>query len=658
MKKNLRIAMVFGAALGAAACSSNGSAPTSFGVNIEVDATDIPPGMRKNITTDKLTVKSSMAGATPLTHVLADLPQAIQGGMVRFHYTPASGVTKDDQLTIGLDVMGAQGLIGSGSVGPFPLAANAVEAKIKLEPVNTDGGVTDGSGDGGGGDVVNPGGKSIGVACVSDGECAMGFCTDGVCCNERCDDVCASCSLSGSKGTCSPYAADTDPENECQAKNPMVPTAMDAGSEAGVAEAGAETGAEAGAEAGPSSDGGGSPATDGATSDAFMINPPDGGVMNDYRLCGGKCDGTKRACKFPDKTMSCGKSFCNSPTDVVSFACDGMGSCALGVSQCSSYACGDTTGSCRTTCSDSSHCLPGFYCDGNSHMCVDQKGNGLTCTLATECKSGNCSGNVCCNTACDGQGLTCTEAGHIGSCQCQGVTCAAGVACQVFYQDADSDGYGNMNGTIAAGTAKAGCMGSTPPSGFVVDHTDCDDSDANAHPTQTAFFAVQRKSGGFDYDCDNKITKETPEYPGGVCHYCGPLGSCETGSSATCADTSTTASFQCPQEYSGIRALSESVASPALTSITPSAAAAAAPSAGGPIISYAAAPAAIGPVIPPICYVCALQCCGCAAADKAGFRQAVACGDASVPMYTCGTCATAPGGAPSMTASGKQQRCR
>jgi hypothetical protein len=643
MKKLIRIELgllVGAAALMAAACSKTESAPTSFGVNVTVDATSMAPSLRSKITTANLKVVSDKAGDVTVMRTLGDLPRAIQGGTVRFHYTPGAGITATNKLTFGLDVLNGTALIGSGSAGPIQLAANAVEAKIILSGFEgNDGGGQDG-GDGGGN------GKPNGVACVTSDECGSGFCTDGVCCNEKCDDVCASCSLTASKGTCTPYAADTDPEMECAAKSPMAPPDMDAGS---APEAGADAGtAEAGAgEAGA--------AMDAAASDAFVVHPPDGGVVNNYKLCGGKCDGTRRACKFPDKTMSCGTSFCNSASDVVSFACDGMGGCQLGVGQCLKYACGDTGGTCRTSCSDASHCLPGFYCDGNTHQCVDQKGNGLTCTLDTECKSGSCSGSVCCNTACNGPGLTCTESGHIGQCQCQGVTCPAGVACQVFYQDMDSDTYGNMNGTIAAGTAKAGCMGSTPPPGFVADNTDCDDTDANAHPKQTMFFAIQRKSGGFDYDCDNKITKETPEYPGGVCKYCGAVGSCDT-TSPTCANTTATASFQCPQEYSGIRALSESVASPAITPITP--ASASSSPASESIVPYAGAPAAIGPILPPICLVCLNQCCGCFPEDKAGFRQNVACGDASVPMWTCGTCATAPGGYPSMTSSYRQQRCR
>ena len=54
-----------------------------------------------------------------------------------------------------------------------------------------------------------------GQACTSASTCASGFCADGVCCDSACTGACASCTQAGQVGKCSPYAAGTDPQNEC-----------------------------------------------------------------------------------------------------------------------------------------------------------------------------------------------------------------------------------------------------------------------------------------------------------------------------------------------------------------------------------------------------------------------------------------------------------
>ena len=55
-----------------------------------------------------------------------------------------------------------------------------------------------------------------GAACGTDGECAAGFCVDGVCCANACVGPCRSAAdQSGAAGVCQPYANGSDPENEC-----------------------------------------------------------------------------------------------------------------------------------------------------------------------------------------------------------------------------------------------------------------------------------------------------------------------------------------------------------------------------------------------------------------------------------------------------------
>jgi len=617
------------------ACNKTGSAPAGFGVNVTVDATMVPSAQRAMITTDKLTVISDKAGATPVVRTLDDLPKAIAGGTVRFHYTPGGGVSAGDKLSFGLDVMNGSILVASGSGGPVTLETGAVSLTITLASGNNDGG------------PGSDGGKGNGTACVTDGECGSGFCADGVCCNERCDDVCVSCKLPTTMGTCTPYAAGVDPEMECAAKLPPPVMDTDAGSTTtdagGGAEAGDASSGDAQVEAGPG-------AVDADDSDALVINTPDGGIMSKPALCGGACSGA-RSCNYPDKTKSCGTSFCNTRKQVASFTCDGNGGCAIAVGDCAKYTCNDAMGTCQTQCADHVDCQLGFYCDGATHMCVEKKGIALTCATDDECKLGHCSSGVCCNTACNTAPLSCNSTGSVGQCKC--AECPTG-PCQIFYPDVDGDGFGDRTATYALHTAQAACAG-MPPVGHVADNTDCDDGDANAHPGQTMFFGVQRKSGGFDYDCDEKTTKETPEYVNGFCKFCGAVGSCDaTGS--TCAAANQTASFVCPQESSGgiIRTASEP--EPNLSPLREVGLAG-----GDSVTSYASvAPGAgsITPIQPPICKFCVLQCCGCAAADKTGFRQMVSCGETAVPQYTCGSCSVAGGAASAMTPSFKQQRCR
>jgi hypothetical protein len=646
--RNLVVGLtLFGlAAVAAASCSKQGAEPTAFGVNVIVDATMLSADQRNSITTDKLTVSSNKAGDQPVSHVLPDLPAAIKGGTVKFHYTPSASITKNDTLQFTLDVLHNATVVGSGSSGPVPLAANAVEAHIVLKPGSggNDGGPNDAENndtnnntDVNPGDIVNPGGMANGASCTKGSECGTGFCTDGVCCNEACQDTCASCNLTNTKGTCTAYAADTDPEFECSPN----PDAGSGSSDAGSSDAG-------------SSDAG---STDAGSSDGPVINTPDGGIMTMPNTCASKCGGG-RSCKFPDSTKSCGKPFCNTSGEIAAFVCDSKGGCGPLLTECTHYKCTDATGACGTSCNTSDDCLSTDFCNGNltPPQCTPKKGNGLACVTPDQCSSNACSGpaggKVCCNTSCDGQGQTCTAAGSVGKCQCAGVTCAAGVACQIFYRDADGDTYGNASGTILAGTAAAGCMGSTPPAGFVADNTDCDDGDANVHPGQTAFFTTA--SAGlhiWDYDCNKTVDKQTPEYPGGTCKFCGPVGAC-SAYSLTCSSAGQASSWQCPQEFSGIIKFDEPLSTdaplitPIATPLAPSAGAAAAPD------SLVPRAGAVGPIIP-----IGLQCCGCFANDRTGYLTTVNCG-ITANTYTCQTCAAAGAGPAPVVATSKTQACR
>jgi hypothetical protein len=67
----------------------------------------------------------------------------------------------------------------------------------------------------------------------------------------------------------------------------------------------------------------------------------------------------------------------------------------------------------------------------------------------------------------------------------------------VYYIDADGDTFGDIGG---------GIEWCAPPPGFVENHDDCYDSNADAFPGQGGFFPVHRGDGSFDYDCDLSFT--------------------------------------------------------------------------------------------------------------------------------------------------------
>lgn len=101
-----------------------------------------------------------------------------------------------------------------------------------------------------------------------------------------------------------------------------------------------------------------------------------------------------------------------------------------------------------------------------------------------------------------------------------------------WYPDADGDGFGDVHASPT--------MACAAPAHFVSDHTDCADTDANAHAGQTNWFTNPIQGGsGFDYDCDGK---EEQEYTGTSLCYggSGAPGQCVGQVNAWYGGTSTT----------------------------------------------------------------------------------------------------------------------
>ncbi len=219
--------------------------------------------------------------------------------------------------------------------------------------------------------------KANGEACSGAIECASGLCVDGFCCNSTCTGTCQACNVSGKEGTCSPHPSGDDPGNEC----PNCQACNGAGACSAVA-AGTDPGGDC--------------------------------SQTDSDTCGqsGNCDGSGNCSMWPNSTI-CTPQSCLGNMLHLADKCDGLGVCVdAGSSSCCPYACsGD---SCRSNCSDTSHCCTGFWCQGG--QCKAKKGIGESCTSASECASGFCVDGVCCNNACTGGCKACNLAGFVGNC--------------------------------------------------------------------------------------------------------------------------------------------------------------------------------------------------------------------------------------------------
>jgi hypothetical protein len=416
----------------------------------------------------------------------------------------------------------------------FALAlASSIPACVGDEPgpaaTGDDGGTPDGT-------TTPPDGSGLtanGLACKADADCSSGHCTDGVCCETACNGVCESCALPDGPGKCLPIPNGTDPDHEClpaPLPDAGAPPPADAG------DGGATDGSEAGA-------------TDAASDTGPAYNFPDGGITYDDSKCAGSCNG-KRACSFPDATKQCGTQFCNTSSQAAGLDCDGKGHCGISTTNCSDYTCTGT--SCGTSCTSHAQCLSTDFCNisGATGTCVPKRGLGVTCGNSTECASGFCVQQVCCNSECNSiVGATCTQSGSVGNCKCS-VDCGTG-SCVLWYKDGDLDTYGDPN----TANAKVGCDNQSPPSGYVTNNTDCDDTNNNVHPNQTGWFTTPRANNTYDYNCDGTDTEQyTTSYPGASCHFCpappAPGTTCPAfqptcGTSTYCSGSGEAAYLQC-----------------------------------------------------------------------------------------------------------------
>lgn len=253
-----------------------------------------------------------------------------------------------------------------------------------------------------------------GQGCATGGQCVSTICVDTVCCDTVCTGICKSCNIPGKTGTCSNVAQNQNDPLTC-------------------------------AGATQSCDGNGLCKSDngeGCTQGSDCIS----GFCVDGVCCNSACGTVCSGCAVPGSVGSCSPIPNGNddffPTDACVGAdksCNGAGackritgsSCTTGT-ECSSGFCVDdiccSTSSCgnckacnvtgnKGTCwnlpansSDpdaSPACTGTTACDG-SGTC--KKLNGVACTNGdgTQCISGFCVDNVCCNAACNGTCQACS----------------------------------------------------------------------------------------------------------------------------------------------------------------------------------------------------------------------------------------------------------
>ncbi|MDY6836849.1 MAG: putative metal-binding motif-containing protein [Thermodesulfobacteriota bacterium] len=131
-----------------------------------------------------------------------------------------------------------------------------------------------------------------------------------------------------------------------------------------------------------------------------------------------------------------------------------------------------------------------YYRDGDG----DGYGDVTDSQIATSPPSGYVPNSDDCDDTDDTIYPGATEACNGVDDDCDGVT-DENCAIITYYRDADGDGYGDpMDSTT----------GTTPPSGYVADSSDCDDSDSNVNPGAT------EQCNGYDDDCDSFTDEGCP----------------------------------------------------------------------------------------------------------------------------------------------------
>lgn len=163
--------------------------------------------------------------------------------------------------------------------------------------------------------------KANSEACTADVQCASGHCYDGVCCNAQCDYKCVACDIPTRIGTC-------------------------------------------------------------AAVDGLPHVDPRRPACGKDRDCAARCDGRVAwSCDRPAPAggTACSRDECTGGVETHVGTCDGVETCSGLKKTCSPYACDLLV--CKSTCSVSTDCAPGFRCE--SMTCVVIPDAGVDATTDT-----------------------------------------------------------------------------------------------------------------------------------------------------------------------------------------------------------------------------------------------------------------------------------
>jgi len=234
-------------------------------------------------------------------------------------------------------------------------------------------------------------------------------------------------------------------------------------------------------------------------------------------------------CASPDECLSaqcadgrCCGSACDGPCD----ACNGAGSegdCTVvaqgeaGDPSCTPYLCDGANGTCPTSCVNSLGCLPPSVCDASNH-CGGAQPIGASCTLGSQCASGQCVDSYCCDGPCTALCQACSTAktgGANGQC---------GFVSAGTNPDGECGGFATCDGAGACSLKADGSscgVGAECVSGNCADTFCC-----NSACTALCQACSAAKTGGANGQCAFVATGTDPDAECSGPKTCDGLGAC------------------------------------------------------------------------------------------------------------------------------------